>query len=89
MERTVTIDADKSNQTVNLSMTGDISLDISIREVYPTSIGDYELVSYNGDEYGFNPEKNQLVVFGPGIKITLTEESSKELDDALVEQFNL
>lgn len=89
MENTVTISKNEEHGSVDFSMTGDVTFDISIQEAYVNSTGDYELVSYNGDEYGFNPETDTLLVFSPGIKISLPTEITKSFDDALTSVFDV
>jgi len=75
--------------SVSIEISGDVDFECSITECYQTSVGDYELVSYNGDEFGFDPNGQYLMVFGPGIRFTLSSGVASEIDEALRDVFEV
>lgn len=75
--------------SVSIEVSGDVEFECSIIECYTTSGSEYELVSYNGDEFGFDLSGEYLMVFGPGIRFSLSNDVVSELDDALCRVFDV
>lgn len=79
----------EQDDSVLVEVSGNVDFECSIIECYRTSVGDYELVSYNGDEFGFDPNGQYLMVFGPGIRFSLSSSVASELDSALRSVFEV
>lgn len=88
MDFDITITSLPNQSGILLEAEGGLVFETLIQEAHLTSSGDYELVSYEGEEYGFVPSTRKFVVFGSDITIMLSNEECDKLNQTLSDVFD-